>query len=78
MLNPNQCFNPKYEALEKYSYNKELLSIAASRLIKTATLVAENAARGRFPSNKPFIEAKLSKNARKAGRPIGTKRKKRT
>lgn len=78
MLNPNQCFNPKFEALEKYSYNKELLSIAASRLIKTATLVAENAARGRFPSNKPFKEAMPFKNARKAGRPTGTKRKKRS
>lgn len=77
-LNASQCFNPKYEALEKYSYNKELLSIAASKLIKTAALVAENAARGRFPSNQPFKEAVLTPYARKPGRPTGTLRKSRT
>jgi len=47
---------------------KELLSIAASRLIKTAALVAENAARGRFPSDKRFSEAITSPYSRKAGR----------
>ena len=50
---------------------KELLSIAASRLIKTAALVAENAARGRFPSDNIFNEAITTPYKRKAGRPIG-------
>lgn len=77
-LNLNQCFDPKYEAMEKYSYNKELLGIAASKLIRTAALVAENAARGRFPSNKPFKEAVLTPYERKAGRPAGTVRKARS
>ena len=77
-LNINQCFDPRYESKTEYSYNKELLSIAASRLIKTAALVAENAARGRFPSNKPFKEAVLTPYARNAGRPVGTVRKSRT
>jgi hypothetical protein len=53
---------------------KEILSIAASRLIKTAALVAENAARGVFPSDKIFSEAITAPYSRKAGRPIGTKK----
>jgi len=52
---------------------KELLSIAASRLIKTAALVAENAARGRFPSDNIFNEAITTPYKRKAGRPTGIK-----
>ena len=51
---------------------KELLSIAASRLIRCASLVAENAARGRFPSDKNFSEAITRPYKRKAGRPTGT------
>jgi len=51
---------------------KELLSIAASRLIRCASLVAENAARGRFPSDKNFSEAITTPYKRKAGRPTGT------
>ncbi len=50
---------------------KEILSIAASRLIKTAVLVAENAARGVFPSDKSLSEAITTPYSRKAGRPIG-------
>jgi hypothetical protein len=53
---------------------KELLSIAASRLIRCAALIAENAARGRFPSDKNFNEAITTPYKRKAGRPIGTKK----
>jgi hypothetical protein len=56
------------------SDRKEILSIAASRLIKTAALVAENAARGLFPSDKPIKEAITEPYKRKAGRPAGTKR----
>lgn len=54
---------------------KEILSIAASRLIKTAALVAENAARGRFPSEKKFSEAITAPYKRNAGRPKGTVKK---
>ncbi len=60
-----------------YSERKEVLSIAARRLIRTAALVAENAARGRFPCDKPFAEAQLDYYKRKAGRPVGSKRMKR-
>jgi hypothetical protein len=51
---------------------KEILSIAASRLIRCASLVSENAARGRFPSDKNFREAITTPYKRKAGRPTGT------
>ena len=71
-LIPGQCFDESELDKPKaylYSDNKEVLSIAASRLIKTAALVAENAARGRFPSDKPFKEAMLDPFKRKAGRP---------
>lgn len=81
-LVPSQTF--KEALLEnkmayKYSANKEVMSIAASRLIKNAALVAENAARGRFPNNRPFKEAILTPYEREAGRPKGSlapKRKK--
>lgn len=53
---------------------KKVLSIMARRLIKTAALVAENAARGRFPSDKPFAEAMLTAYKRDAGRPKGSGR----
>jgi hypothetical protein len=52
---------------------KELLSIAASRLIKTAALVAENAARGMFPTNKQHKDAITTPYKRKAGRPYKVK-----
>ncbi len=71
-LIPGQCFDESLLDKPKaylYSDNKEVLSIAASRLIKTAALIAENAARGRFPSDKPFKEAILDPFKRKAGRP---------
>lgn len=53
---------------------KELLSIAASRLIRCASLIAENAARGIFPSDKNFSEAITTPYKRKAGRPFGVKK----
>jgi hypothetical protein len=56
---------------------KRVLSIMAHRLVKTAALVAENAARGRFPSDEKFPEAIVSTFTRKAGRPVGSKRPKR-
>lgn len=48
---------------------KSYLSILASKLIHKAELIAENAARGRFPSDKSFPEAILVSNQRKVGRP---------
>lgn len=48
---------------------KRLLAIAATRLIRTAGYVAENAARGRFPCADPFPEANTEFFRRKAGRP---------
>lgn len=46
---------------------------ATRRLITQAALIAENAARGRFFSDKPFPEALTDTYRRKAGRPVGTK-----
>lgn len=45
---------------------------ATRRLITQAALIAENAARGRFFSDKPFPEALTDTYRRKAGRPVGT------
>lgn len=76
---PAQCFDEKDESVNprKYNDNKVVLSIAARRLIRHAILIAENAARGCFPSNKPFPEAMLEHYQRKAGRPVGSKGPKR-
>ena len=62
---------------DELSGHKRVLSIMALRLVKTALLIAENAARGRFPSDKPFPEAILKSYKRPAGRPAGSKRPKR-
>jgi len=81
-LVPSQTFDEallETKMAYKYSANKEVMSIAASRLIKNAALVAENAARGRFPNNRQFKEAILTPYERGAGRPAGSlthKRKK--
>ena len=76
---PAQCFDEQEEKLNprNYTENKIVLSIAARRLIRCAILVAENAARGRFPSNKTFPEAMLDQYQRKAGRPVGSRGPKR-
>lgn len=67
-----QSFNQEqYDRLKsrELAERKRLLGIAAARLIKTAGLIAENAARGRFPCVDPFPEAQMSFFKRKAGRP---------
>lgn len=76
---PAQCFDEQESVLNPRSHNdnKIVLSIAARRLIRTAILVAENAARGRFPCNKSFPEALLEEYQRKAGRPVGSRGPKR-
>lgn len=51
------------------SQAKSLISIATSRLLKKGMLVAENAARGRFPSATKFPEALVKAHERKRGRP---------
>lgn len=79
-LIPAQSFNEREVNEDNaylYSEQKELLSIAARRLIRTAVLVAENAARGRFPCDKPFAEAQMEYYKRKPGRPVGSTRAKR-
>lgn len=50
-------------------YRKNILSIAARRLIRQAALIAENAARGKFPTDRFFPEAVLTPYSRTAGRP---------
>ena len=57
---------------------KRVLSIKARQLVRIASLVAENAARGRFPSNKAFPEAMLKSYERDPGRPAGSKSPKTT
>ncbi len=57
---------------------KRVLSIKARQLVRIASLVAENAARGRFPSNKAFPEAMLKSYERDPGRPVGSKSPKTT
>lgn len=76
---PAQCFDEQDDAegSRKYTDNKIVLSIAARRLIRNAILIAENAARGRFPCNKAFPEAMLEHYQRKAGRPVGSRGPKR-
>lgn len=82
MLNllPTQNFKAEeFETItpDDIAYQREILSIGARRLIKKAALIAENAARGRFPCDKPFPEAIFYPYERKAGRPKGTKSSKR-
>lgn len=76
---PAQCFDEREDVLNprKYNDNKLVLSVAARRLIRTAVWVSENAARGRFPCDKPFSEAMLDSYQRKAGRPVGSRGPKR-
>lgn len=51
------------------AYRKRRLHIATSRILQTALLIAENAARGRFPCVAPFKEAQLDALRRRPGRP---------
>ena len=69
---PWLCFDEakaKKMTPEVLSDSKELISIATSRLLRKGMLVAENAARGRFPSTTLFPEANLKAYERKRGRP---------
>lgn len=61
---------------EELAYRKRRLEIATSRVLRTALLLAENAARGRFPCVEPFEEAQLKAIKRKAGRPVGSSTRK--
>jgi hypothetical protein len=77
-LVPTMIFNLRKEELhpEEFSYEKATLATAARRLIRQAILIAENAARGRFFTDEKFPEAMIDTYKRKAGRPVGTARKK--
>lgn len=69
---PGVCFDEEEAAqlgAGEVAYRKEIIGIATSRLIKKGLLVAENAARGRFPSTNPFPEAMTGVFKRKSGRP---------
>lgn len=72
-LNGNKCM--PVEVLEKMTGQRGVeakaeLAKAARRLIRKAAMIAENAARGRFPCDTPFVEAMVdSYSERKAGRP---------
>lgn len=71
-LVPAQCISKeelKSLPKDELHYRKNVLSIAARRLIRQAVLVAENAARGRFPTDASFPEAVLTPYSRTAGRP---------
>jgi hypothetical protein len=73
---PGQCFErddlPRM-ATDELAQRKRVLSIATSRIIRTSLLIAENAARGRFPCASPFPQAMVSVFERKAGRPTKEK-----
>lgn len=56
------------------AYRKQVLGITTSRIVNNAMLIAENAARGRFPCNEAFPEAMLNVFERRVGRP-GKRRK---
>jgi predicted transcriptional regulator len=64
------------ERPEEYAHEKATLATAARRLIRQAIWIAENAARGRFFTDDEFPEALIDTYKRKAGRPVGTARKK--
>lgn len=51
------------------AYRKQVLGITASRIVSNAMLIAENAARGRFPCADPFPEAMTNVFERSVGRP---------
>jgi hypothetical protein len=58
-LVPTQYFDYKKlkaEALRNYSSNKTVLAAAASREVRKALFIAENSARGIFPSDKPVTD----------------------
>lgn len=77
-LNGQKCIPDellKGPSASKFAQHKEQLAIAARRMIRKGILIAENAARGRFPCDKPFAEAIVGPYKREAGRPPGRKKK---
>jgi hypothetical protein len=69
-LSPDSCAD--IDANKDIGYNKQYLSIATSKLIRKAESIAENAARGLFPTDKP-LKAAPTRLARKVGRPKKSK-----
>ena len=71
---PGQTFTQEQfdkMSADEFNSRKLALSAATSRLVRTGLIIAENAARGRFPSAQRFPEAQLSIFQRKnsTGRP---------
>jgi hypothetical protein len=77
-LVPSMVFDLKKERENPSEYGdmKATLATASRRLIRQAILISENAARGRFFTDKAFPEALIQTYKRKVGRPVGTKRTK--
>jgi hypothetical protein len=75
-VTPGQCITEddltRVDA-DEIANRKRVLGIATSRLIRSSLLIAENAARGRFPCADPFPEALTTVFQRTAGRPTGNK-----
>lgn len=51
------------------AYRKQVLGITTSRIVRQGMLIAENAARGRFPTDEAFPDAMLNVYERSVGRP---------
>jgi hypothetical protein len=71
-VSPAMCLTPEnvltLDATE-IAYRKQVLGITTSRIVNSAMLIAENAARGRFPCADPFPEAMTNVFERSVGRP---------
>lgn len=71
-VSPAMCLTPenvlKLDDAE-IAYRKQVLGITTSRIVNNAMLIAENAARGRFPCADPFPEAMTNVFERSVGRP---------
>ena len=71
-VSPAMCLTPENVLTlddAEIAYRKQVLGIATSRVVNSAMLIAENAARGRFPCTDPFPEAMTNVFERSVGRP---------
>ena len=71
-VSPAMCLTPENVLTlddAEIAYRKQVLGITTSRIVNNATLIAENAARGRFPCADPFPEAMTNVFERSVGRP---------
>ncbi len=71
-VSPAMCLTPENVLTldeAEIAYRKQVLGITTSRIVNSAMLIAENAARGRFPCTDPFPEAMTNVFERSVGRP---------